>query len=40
LQLLVAEWQAVALDGDTRERALRAQLEATAPKALPRGIAH
>lgn len=38
LRLLVAEWQAVALDFDTRERALRAQLEAAAPKDLPKGI--
>jgi hypothetical protein len=32
LRLLVAEWQAVALDFDTRERAWRAQLEAAAPR--------
>ena len=38
LRLLVAEWQAVALDFDTRERAWRAQLEAAAPPELPRGI--
>src|SRR5688500_3210858 len=38
LRLLVAEWQAVALDFDTRERAVRAQLEAAAPQHLPRGI--
>lgn len=38
LRLLVAEWRAVALDVDTRERALRTQLEAAAPKDLPRGI--
>lgn len=38
LRLLVAEWQATALDFDRRERALRAQLEAAAPKELPKGI--
>jgi transposase len=38
LQLLVAEWQTLALDLDQRERALRAQLEATAPQDLPKGI--
>jgi transposase len=38
LRLLVAEWQATALELDRRERALRAQLEATAPAELPRGI--
>src|SRR5689334_20097530 len=38
LRLLIAEWQAVALDLDTRERTLRAQLEAAAPKELPKGI--
>ena len=38
LRLLVAEWQALALDLDRRERTLRAQLEAAAPKNLPRGI--
>jgi len=38
LRLLVAEWQAVAVDFDTRERTLRAQLEAAAPQDLPRGI--
>lgn len=38
LRLLVAEWQAAALDFDTRERAWRAQLEAAAPKDLPKGI--
>ena len=35
---LLAEWQAVAADLDARERRLRAQLEAEAPKDLPRGI--
>jgi transposase len=38
LRLLVAEWQATAVDFDRRERAVRAQLEATAPKQLPKGI--
>jgi transposase len=38
LRLLVAEWQALALDLDRRERTLRAQLEAVAPKNLPRGV--
>jgi transposase len=38
LQLLVAEWQATALELDRRERALRAQLEAAAPQDLPKGI--
>jgi transposase len=38
LRLLLAEWQATAADLDRRERALRAQLEATAPKALPKGV--
>ena len=38
LRLLVAEWQAVALDFDRRERARRAQLESAAPRDLPRGI--
>lgn len=32
------EWQALALDCDTRERAVRGQLEAAAPQNLPRGI--
>lgn len=38
LRLLVAEWQALALDCDRRERALRTQLEAAAPQDLPRGV--
>ena len=38
LRTLVAEWQATACDLDRRERALRAQLEAAAPKDLPRGV--
>lgn len=38
LRRLVAEWQATALDLDRRERALRVQLEAAAPKGLPKGI--
>jgi transposase len=38
LRLLVAEWQVVAVDLDQRERTVRAQLEAAAPKDLPKGI--
>jgi transposase len=38
LKELMAEWQAVASDLDARERRLRAELEAEAPKDLPRGI--
>jgi transposase len=38
LRWLVAEWQAIALDLDTRERVVRAQLEAAAPQDLPRGV--
>jgi len=38
LQLLVGEWQRIALGLDQRERAVREQLEAAAPKQLPRGI--
>jgi transposase len=38
LRLLVAEWQATAVDLDKRERALRVQLEAAAPRELPKGI--
>jgi transposase len=38
LRQLVAEWQATALELDRRERALRAQLEASAPAQLPKGI--
>lgn len=38
LRLLVAEWQAVALDFDHRERTARAQLESAAPKQLPKGV--
>lgn len=38
LLLLLKQWQELALQLDHRERALRAQLEATAPKALPKGV--
>jgi transposase len=38
LRLLVAEWQETASELDRRERALRVQLEAAAPKVLPKGI--
>lgn len=38
LQLLVAEWQATALDLDKRERTLRTQIEATAPADTPKGV--
>jgi len=38
LRLLLAEWQATALELDRRERALRVQLEAAAPQALPKGL--
>lgn len=38
LLALVEHWQQLATDLDRRERALRAQLEAAAPKDLPKGI--
>lgn len=38
LRSLVSEWQQTAVDFDRRERALRVQLEATAPKQLPKGV--
>ncbi len=38
LRKMMAEWQAVASDLDARERRLRAELEAEAPKDLPKGI--
>ena len=38
LLLLLVQWQELALDLDQRERALRTELEATAPKGLPKGI--
>jgi transposase len=38
LRLLVAEWQLTAAALDQRERALRTQLEAAAPKELPKGV--
>lgn len=38
LRELMAEWQVVAADLDARERRLRTELEAEAPKDLPRGI--
>jgi transposase len=38
LRELMAEWQAVAFDLDTRERRLREELEAEAPENLPKGI--
>ena len=38
LRTLVTEWQVTAAALDQRERALRAELEAAAPKDLPKGI--
>lgn len=38
LLLLLTQWQELALELDQRERALRTELEATAPKGLPKGI--
>jgi transposase len=35
---LLSQWQEMALELDKRERAVRAELEATAPKQLPKGI--
>jgi transposase len=38
LRDMMAEWQAVASDLDSRERRLRAELEAEAPQDLPKGV--
>lgn len=38
LRLLLSEWQQTSLEFDRRERVLRTQLEAAAPKDIPKGI--
>jgi transposase len=38
LRALVSVWQQLAVTADEQERAVRAELEAAAPKALPRGV--
>jgi transposase len=38
LRVLVTTWQETAVEFDRRERAVRAQLEAAAPKELPKGV--